>query len=100
MGALGDRLSQVGGVVFGSGVTIGAGWGIWAAQSPTAGLWDWPIWPAIALCVLGGVLLGWSFFGAKSSMPDGGHLNQEQSGGAGSVNIQAGRDITYKSDGK
>ena len=100
MGTLGDRLSQTGSLVAGGGITLGVGWGIWAAQSPNAQLWEWPMLLAIAVGLLGGAMTVWSFFGTNDSSPNG-LLKQRQSGGAGSVNIQAGRDVTYKkTDGR
>ena len=101
MGILGDRLSQVGGVIFGGGLTLGVGWGIWAAQSPAAGFWDWPMWPAIAMCVAGGAMLVVSFVGAAKASSEGiSSLKQSQSSGARSVNMQAGHDVTYNADGR
>jgi NO-binding membrane sensor protein with MHYT domain len=87
-------MSQVGGIVFGGGVTIGAGWGIMAAQTASTVLWDWPMWLAAALVAVGSTMLVWSFFVRNESESSSGRL-QSQEGGARSVNIQAGRDVTY-----
>lgn len=99
MGKIGDRLSQVGGVIFSGGITIGVGWGIFAAQTAPDRLWDWPLWTALVMTVLGAIMLFWSFFGPDKTDKSS-RLVQRQSGGAGSINIQAGRDVSYKDEGE
>ena len=92
-------MSQVGGVIFGGGITIGAGWGIFSAQTAPDRLWDWPTWVALVMTILGAIMLVWSFFGTDKPETSG-RLVQRQSGGAGSINIQAGRDVSYKNEGR
>ncbi|MFF2297398.1 hypothetical protein [Arthrobacter sp. NPDC058127] len=69
---------------------------MFAAQTDPARLWDWPMWVAAAMSLLGAAMLLWSFFGSDKSEQGKRRLVQKQSGGVGSVNLQAGRDITYK----
>jgi hypothetical protein len=91
MGTLGDRLLQVGGVIFASGVSIGAGWGVLAAQVATIDLWNWPMWAGLVMAGIGAITMLVSFF-----IPSGDEgRSQTQHGGAGSTNIQAGGDVVY-----
>lgn len=91
----GERLLQVGVAVATVGATLGSGWGIWAAQSPTARLWEWPMLLGIGVGVFGGAIIFASFFVSDDSTGEGRRIKQKQSGGKGSVNFQAGGDILY-----
>lgn len=92
----GERLLQVGIAVATVGAALGIGWGIWAAQSPTTHLWEWPMLLGVGMGVVGGAMIFASFWVSDGSSGEG-RIKQKQSGGKGSVNLQAGRDITYHS---
>lgn len=99
MGISRDRLSQTGASLFAAGVTIGAGWGIFAAQSDARQFWEWPMWTAAALCLVGIGTLLVSMLEGRSGPPKG-NITQKQSGGDGSVNIQGAGDVTYGDGGR
>jgi len=85
--AFGDRLIAAGGVITGLGGVVGAGYFVYALQGRVT-FWDWPGVASVVVVVVGlvGVAIG-------LLRPHRELGRQGQSGGDGSVNVQAGRDI-------
>lgn len=61
---------------------------IYALQTDRA-IWAWPMVAAVAVAVLGILAMAAGFFAGGDNLP-----SQNQSGGDGSRNYQAGRDIS------
>jgi hypothetical protein len=88
-----DRWLAFGTCVAGLGGTGAAAYWIYTLEANTAaGFWNLPGYACVGLVGLGIVLMVIGFFApARLSDP-----TLEQHGGAGSTNLQAGRDITLK----
>ena len=88
-----DRIVQAGGTVAGLGGALGTGFLIHTLQV-SGDFWTWPGWLAVVGTAVGLLIVG---LGVKLHEPEQGpKLSQQQSGGEGSRNFQAGRDIRLK----
>lgn len=85
---------QLGGTILTLGGGLGGAYWIYVLESAgDARFWQWPAYIASALVALGIALISVWFFKPNRRKSDGSTATMQQTGGAGSTNIQAGRDI-------
>lgn len=88
-----ERVQPVGAAIFGAGVAVALARAVYVAQSSATTFWEWPGFLAVALLLMGLLLLLARLLG-KSSTDNGPSIRQRQKGGMGSHNYQAGGDLT------
>ena len=85
-----DRIIAIGSVFVGLGAAIGVPYYIYSLEFEQT-FWSWPGVVAVINTGIGLLLLGLGCFGRKDDA-----LGQQQSGGDGSNNYQAGRNLTIE----